>query len=172
MGQAKSLLPHPSGGTFVSHAIKRLTGLCDHICVSGGSPLSVQADFLEDPRPYQGPVIGITTALSFASQNAYDACLVTPVDMPFLTTEDLTRIRGAWEKELKLCCAVSESDGRLQPLVAIYPTASRASLQDLADSEDRSLIRWIRKQEPLTLSISAESCRNINTPEDLARQRP
>jgi molybdopterin-guanine dinucleotide biosynthesis protein A len=168
MGQDKSLLPHPSGGSFVSHAISRLTGLCDHVIVSGGSPGNVQADFLQDARPYQGPVIGIATAVSFAGKNAFDACLVTPVDMPFLTKQDLTCIRDAWEQEWKLCCAVSADDGRLQPLVAVYPISFEAALQGLVDSEDRSLTRWIRKQDALMVNISAESSRNINTPEDLA----
>jgi molybdopterin-guanine dinucleotide biosynthesis protein A len=168
MGRDKSTLPHPNGGTFASHAIARLTGLCDHICVAGESSATVDADVLKDPALFRGPVVGIVTALTFASQNGYDACLVTPVDVPFLTAEDLAALCRAWQEDGTLCCAVSEDDDRLQPLVAIYPSSLETNLKQLAESENRSLIRWLQKQDLRRVRLSAQSCRNVNTPDDLA----
>jgi molybdopterin-guanine dinucleotide biosynthesis protein A len=168
MGREKASLPHPDGGTFLGHAVSRLAGLCDHVCVAGGSDLAVEAELLEDPQPHRGPVMGIATALSFAEERGYAACLVTPVDMPFLTAEDLTRIRDAWAREKKLCCGQSVADERLQPLVAVYPVTYRAAIGQLADSDQRSLTRWIAAQQPRLVPLAAESCRNVNTPEDLS----
>jgi molybdopterin-guanine dinucleotide biosynthesis protein A len=171
MGTDKSVLPHPSGGTFASHAVERLSGVCDHVCVSGESTAVVRAEVIEDPVTYQGPAIGVAAALLYAGQNSFDACLVTPVDMPLLTREDLSQLRQCWEKERDLCCAVSAGERRLQPLVAVYPVSFQERLRDLADSEDRSLSRWFQTQAPLTITLSAESCRNVNTSKDLADGR-
>lgn len=167
MGQDKASLPHPAGGSFLGHAVGRLTGLCDQVCVAGGSNLGMQVELLEDPRPDLGPAIGIAAAMSYAAARTLDACLVTPVDMPLLTVEDLTRIRDAWEESGDLCCAQSAADGRLQPLVAVYPLACRKALQELAESDDRSLTRWLAKRRPQAVGLSCESCRNINRPQDL-----
>ena len=168
MGTDKATLPHPSGGTFASHAVERLSGLCGHVCVSGTSAAVVQAEVIEDPVISQGPAVGVAAALAYASQNSFDACLVTPIDMPLLTRDDLSRLRRLWEEEQELCCAVSGGDQRLQPLVAVYPVSFQERLRDLANSNDRSLSRWLKSQAPLTVTLSPESCRNVNTQEDLA----
>ncbi len=168
MGRDKSTLTHPNGGTFASHALGRLRGICDHVCVSGESAAVLQAEVIVDPVTCQGPVNGVAAALAYASQNSFDACLVTPVDMPLLTQGDLSELCQLWEKERKLCCAISAGDHRLQPLVAVYPVSFQERLRDLADSKDRSLSRWFQTQAPLTITLSAESCRNVNAPEDLA----
>jgi molybdopterin-guanine dinucleotide biosynthesis protein A len=123
---------------------------------------------IEDPVAYRGPAAGIAGALSLACDNDYEACLVTPVDMPMLRTEDLAHLRHAWMRESKLCCAVVKRTQQLQPLVAIYPVSLREAIQQLADSDDRSLSRWIKNQRFTPVSLSAEACRNINTPEDLS----
>jgi molybdopterin-guanine dinucleotide biosynthesis protein A len=169
MGRNKAMLPHPAGGTYADHAIGRLTGLCDHVCFAGQSlPDQGSVTVIEDPVRYRGPATGIASALSFAWHNGCQACLVTPLDMPLLQMDDLARLRRAWTRESKLCCAVVEQTKRLQPLVAIYPAALRAEIQQLADSENRSLRRWIEDRGFTQVTLSADACRNINTPEDLS----
>lgn len=168
----KASLSHPAGGTFLQHAVDRLIGLCGKVAVSGQPTAGFTGPVIQDPVAHRGPATGIATVLRFAIENCFDACLVTPVDMPFLTSQDLARLRDAWQQhqQSRLCCAVSSGDDRLQPLVAIYPTAFAPTIQQLADSEDRSLMRWMQVQKPLTITLSMESCRNINAPEDLRNQ--
>lgn len=168
MGQDKASLPHPDGGSFLSQAVGRLVELCDHVCVAGGSASGLEVELLNDPQPYRGPVVGVATALSYACEHRFDACLVTPVDMPFLTADDLTRLRDAWTREGQLCCGNSAADGRLEPLVAIYPAAYQAEIERLAAAEQRSLMRWMAAQQPRLIQIEARSCCNINTPQDLS----
>jgi len=148
--------------------VERLSGICGQVCVSGNSAVVVQADVIEDPVASQGPAIGVAAALAYAGRNSFDACLVTPIDMPLLTPDDLSRLRRLWEKERELCCAVSAGDQRLQPLVAVYPVSFQERLRDLANSDDRSLSRWLKTQAPLTVTLSSQSCQNVNTLEDLA----
>lgn len=169
MGRDKSTLPHPDGGTFVSHALNRLHGLCDRVCVCGNSNTVQDAEVINDPVSFQGPVVGIAAALAHANQHAYDACLVTPVDMPLLTHDDLLRLRDRWLQEpTQLCCAVSADDQRLQPLVAIYPVSLEQELSELAVSADRSLSRWFGTQVYRTIALAAKSCWNVNTEAELS----
>jgi molybdopterin-guanine dinucleotide biosynthesis protein A len=149
--------------------LERLQGICDHVCGSGKSTYPEHAEVIDDPVPFRGPVTGIAAALAYADKHSYDACLVTPVDMPFLMRDDLSKLRERWQQyPTKLCCAVSADDHRIQPLVAIYPVSFRSRLSVLADAKDRSLSRWISAQTHLTIALPAESCRNINFPDDLA----
>jgi molybdopterin-guanine dinucleotide biosynthesis protein A len=87
--------------------------------------------------------------------------------MPDLTVEDLARLHQAWVADSKLCCAVVQESDRPEPLVAVYPGHLLASLQELADSKDRSLMRWIGKRDHVQVILSNPSCRNVNTNEDL-----
>ncbi len=178
MGQDKASLPHPSGVSFAQHAADRLVGVCEQVCISGGTSRIAGVRRIEDAVRYRGPVTGIATALSYACRMGYHGCLVTPVDMPFLTSEDLVRLRQAWVTDSKLCCAVAsasvsheheaERSGQLQPLVAVYPASLTAMLVKVSESEDRSLRRWIQTQDIVRVVLSDRSCRNINTLEELA----
>lgn len=180
MGQQKSLLQHDSGGTYLQHAIKRLKDICDDVCIAGSpdeddsatakaSSSDAQGDdvTLADPVLYQGPVVGIVSGLQFAKEARLSACLVTPVDMPNLTIDDLRKLVYAWRSSQQLTIAVNESDQKLQPLVGIYPVKILAAMKQLAQSEDRSLHRWARRQTHQAIALTDHACRNVNRPEDL-----
>ena len=49
MGQDKAMLPHPSGGTFATHAADRLAKICDQVCISGESVEIAGVSLIEDP---------------------------------------------------------------------------------------------------------------------------
>lgn len=189
MGRDKASLPHPQGGSFLQHAITRLTGLCDRVAVSGATEEQHNAIPLPDPIAHRGPATGIATALRFASAHGCQGCLITPIDMPLLTRADLQLLCLVWQQVGTLTVAHSapllshtsqpcdrshnttpsgEPTGSLEPLVAIYPTALAEQLDLLAASEDRSLMRWILSRPFEAVKLPAVSCRNINTPDDLS----
>ena len=87
-----------------------------------------------------------------------------PLICPNLTTPDLNPLKRAWLADERLTVACSE---RLEPLVAIYPVALAGDVDQLARSEDRSLLKWLSAQAPATVNLTPLACRNINTPEDL-----
>lgn len=181
MGRDKAMLPHPrTGETFLRLAVTRLASLCDPVCVCGppGDPpqdpsfpagvATPRVIWLADPVSHQGPAVGIASALRWASRRGRPACLVTPVDMPDLSVEDLQRLVRLWRRHPhRVVCALDESAGRVQPLVAIYPAANHRELLALAQSEDRSLRRWLERRSPLTVPLSATALTNVNRPEDL-----
>ena len=163
MGRDKATLPHPNGGTFVRHAIERLRPLCDDICVSGRFSTSIDVTLLEDPVAHQGPIIGILQALAFARKRGMEACLITPVDMPYLSTDDLRRMQLVWATGRQPCCGREIPDGRLQPLVAIYPVSVATSLANHAE-KDRSLVNWFADHPAIEIPLSRSACHNVNEP--------
>ena len=180
MGQQKSLLRHDSGGTYLQHAIKRLKDICDDVCIAGSPSEDHSATAeasaenthrdditLADPVLYQGPVVGIVSGLQFAKEARLSACLVTPVDMPNLTVDDLRKLLYAWRSSQQLTIVVNESDQKLQPLVGIYPVKILGAMKQLAQNDDRSLHRWLGQQTHQAIALSDHACHNVNRPEDL-----
>ncbi|MFG0261533.1 MAG: molybdenum cofactor guanylyltransferase [Novipirellula sp. JB048] len=164
MGRDKAALMHPGGQTYLAHAIERLAALCDAVVVSGVSTVDHDRPTILDRVAHRGPASGVAAALEFASRHGFAACLVTPVDMPRLSELHLRSLQQAWHAEDRI--TVAESDV-LEPLVGIYPIRFAASLQRLAESERRSLSRWLGSQDHRRVTLPAASCHNINTPEDL-----
>lgn len=171
MGCDKSSLRHTDGRTFIEHAVARLQPLCNEVCIAGKSDSCPGIPVLPDPTPHQGPIFGVLQAIEYAatqsrSTRKHEACLVTPVDMPWLTADDLTKIISAWQTHDCLSCAVSGPERRRQPLVAIYPIDHGPAVASHASS-DSSLRRWTDAQRAIEVSLPASHCRNINRPADL-----
>ena len=166
MGTNKSNLKHDSGTTFLQHSCERLEKICNQVIVSGNpsdSTYPVVLDVVAD----RGPVAGIASVLGYACDCNFDACLVTPVDMPDLSVDDLCVIKQTWlSHPRQTTCGIS-ADAQLQPLVAIYPAALLDEITKLTHSDDRSLRRWMEKLPHSTVTLSTPSCRNVNRPEDL-----
>lgn len=181
MGQDKALLMWSDGRSFLEHAIARADEICDEVCLSGryvpndltddrlpneASPTRYRT--IDDPSPHLGPVAGVAMTLQVAKAESFSACLVTPIDMPQLTVADLQTMKEIWLANPGTpVCGKSEADGRIEPLVAIYPTSLLSQLQQLAGSEDRSLNRWLQRTDHREFLLSSDSCRNINSPQDL-----
>ena len=167
MGTDKSTLLHASGKTFLQHSAERLTSVCDDVVVSTDQP-APNFQVVLDATAQRGPVVGVASALGYAETHEFDACFVTPVDMPDLSVDDLTAVKQQWQSQpRRLVCAVSEADARIQPLVAIYPVTFLDALIELSRSEHRSLSRWIEARPHTKVTLSTASCRNVNSPDDL-----
>ena len=170
MGRDKASLRHSDNGTFLDHAIERLTPICDEVCLAGISETNSDCVCLSDPTPFRGPASGVASALQHASNNRFDGVLVTPVDMPILATRDLCQICDRWLQDPRqMVVALSGASDRVEPLVAIYPTRVGAEIEAISSGNDRSLLRWIASQPYLGVRLPPHSCRNVNTPEDLER---
>ncbi|WDQ16134.1 molybdenum cofactor guanylyltransferase [Rhodopirellula sp. P2] len=176
MGTPKALLPHPGGGTFLTHSLQRLRSVCaDEVVVSLASeahrdqlrlPSSVPALF--DSQPARGPAMGVWVALQHAASNGDDGCLFTPVDLPNLLADDLLTLVHAWQESPRQIVLAQQADPeRLQPLVGIYPVHCVQQIQSVVESEHRSLYRTLRSIDRRTVVIPSIRLRNVNTPADL-----
>ncbi|MAI73052.1 MAG: hypothetical protein CMM01_19395 [Rhodopirellula sp.] len=171
MGRDKSTIHHKNGLTFIEHAVERLRPICNEICLAGTSHSLADLVALPDPMPNQGPIFGVLQALDYAAnqkggKTKHQACLITPVDMPHLTTDDLGRLMLSWQIENDLTYAISGPKRKRQPLVGIYPLHLREALSVHAKT-DSSLNRWIEKQDANQIALDEAHCQNINRPEDL-----
>ena len=174
MGCDKSTLRHADGKTFIEHAVARLQPLCNEVCVAGKAESQPDVPLLPDPTPHQGPIFGVLQAIEYAAtqftgMGKHEACLITPVDMPYLTANDLKMIISAWRSHDCLSCAVCGPEQRRQPLVAIYPVDHGPAIARHASS-DSSLRRWTDVQHAIEVSLAESHCRNINRPIDLERR--
>lgn len=173
MGRDKAGLIHPCGTTFLEHALERVRGHCQALCVSLSAnqtlPIPLRDDtLLRDPLPYRGPITGVAGGLNHAQRLQCDACLVTPVDMPDLSSDDLLLICQRWRRSPeRIVCASHHDSGRLEPLVAIYPTNLAGPLAKAAASQDRSLYRWIQPRAAIAVPLTPSALRNVNSPADL-----
>ncbi|TWU35894.1 molybdenum cofactor guanylyltransferase [Novipirellula artificiosorum] len=179
MGTDKAKLLHPSGMTFLQHAVGRMREVCGQVCISGsaaeseGTDASTGCSILPDPVAYRGPVTGIAAAVDLAAQQQQEGCFVTPVDMPDLTAEHLRGLLHRWDQFPEMIvCATTENHNSIQPLVAIYPTRLQNELHQLAHSDQRSLFRWIRTQPYQAVPLQQTACKNVNTPTDLEDTLP
>ncbi len=167
MGRDKAMLEHPCGGTYWTHAVARLEPLCQEVCLVGSHSLDSDLRTLHDATPNAGPAGGIAAALGEAERIAFEGVLVTPVDMPFLTTHDLRKLCERWQRDPESIVAAVSPTEQIEPLVAIYPSRFADCVQSLATSRYRSLMRWLMGQSVINVHLPAMACRNINTPEDL-----
>lgn len=181
MGVDKATLPHSTGPrgdgltTYLDHAIDRLRPLVAQVAVSGrtvdslrslATPAGVIA--IPDPSPYAGPADGVAESLRLAAETPLAGILVTPVDMPDLSTAHLSLLVEAWSLAgPSSIVAATFADARPEPLVAIYPAASLAAIAEVASSESRSLYRWLVGQTCVLVRLPAGGSRNVNRPEEV-----
>jgi len=191
MGTDKANLPHPHPSsvdptvTYLQHAVMRLRPLLLTIAISGRSgdrEIGPDVIAIADTLPHQGPAAGVAQSLRHAETLGLDGILVTPVDMPNLTTEHLRRLIDAWQAErTRTFCGSHQrgltplveivvatfADQQTQPLLAIYPTALWSAIESLAQSNDRSLSRWLKQQPTIAIPLPQSAAKNVNRPEDL-----
>jgi len=185
MGTDKANLVHPdqpAGAppiTYLQHAISRLRPLVAAVAVSGRDPSpesTCDVITIPDNASYQGPATGVAQSLSHAKRLGLGGILVTPVDMPYLSTAQLCLLIDAWHtatqygpSSVPIAATYEEpgGDSWLEPLVAIYPTTLCANIESLAKSTDRSLSRWLGQHSHIRVPLPQSSGKNINRPEDI-----
>jgi len=171
MGVDKATLPHPSGlagetRSYLDHAVARLKPLVRQVAVSGRRWTgSAEIVGLLDKQPDLGPAMGVATALRYAAAQGLAGVLVTPVDMPDISSEHLRRLVQAWTQTGGVVCASFDRQ-RCEPLLAVYPQAALAELQLVVASPERSLSRWVNRGQAVRVDLPADAGRNVNRPSD------
>lgn len=188
MGCDKKEIVLANGKSFLSHAVDRLAMRCERVIVSGVAfnDLSdfdqltshdCKLVFLPDAFPFRGPLCGLLSVLHWLdsqevihTQNHSTQILITPVDLPNLTNDDIDVMlaTAAMQDALAPKPTIATFDSvHLDPMVGIYPTELADELRQLAQTEHKSLSRWLNGREIHRCTLPIHSGRNMNTPEDL-----
>ena len=153
-------------------ATLRATGASE-LLVSGrpdGPYADAGLPIIADLTPRAGPLAALEAVLPRITTSHV---IVLAIDLPTMRADFLRAlVKTALAKG---CSVIPESEGRFEPLAAVYaPTLLPLVIESLR-GEDRSMQNLLRKavkqQLAITHSISAEErtlFRNLNAPEDLA----
>jgi molybdopterin-guanine dinucleotide biosynthesis protein A len=165
MGQDKAILPW-RGGTLLSHQVEVLESVVDRdsIFVSGQ-----RAGFksIPDGQIGCGPLEGLRSALEKLTSESLDSnMLVVPVDMPFLTQDEL----GLLIKSLGTADACI-FEGMNLPMVVGNPNKVLQEINKLKRDSQMPKLSFRNLYERIEViripGGSGARLVNINTPEDL-----
>ena len=173
MGQDKALLPHPGGGTWLEHSLRRLAQLEAPITLLSrwqqhleqAQALALpQLEAIAEPPPWEGPLMALNRLMTGHPETQLLLC---PVDMPDLTLAaliDLVAAGAASPEQIHL----AHDGSRGQPLLGLYPATAdvRQSLSDTITRGERKLQVWLASQTCQHVLLPAEALRNVNHPSE------
>jgi molybdopterin-guanine dinucleotide biosynthesis protein A len=175
LGDDKSRILHPRGGTLLDWTVRRLEAACDEVLVASRGRHAHPASI--DDGPGAGPAAGI---LGAAGARPGRSLLVLACDLPEVPSSLLAYLaeRG---RHGAVCDWIVPAHPRIEPLCALYaPPAldtltrrvanGRYSLHGLLDEPALSVCR-LGAEELAPFGPSATLFRNLNTAEDLTRWR-
>jgi molybdenum cofactor guanylyltransferase len=168
-GQDKGLIPL-NGRPLISYVIDTLRPQVQSILINAnrhrdtyeqfGYP--VQGDELDN---FQGPLAGLQQTLRMAET---DWVVTTPCDTPFIPADLVARLYDAVIKE-KVLLAIAHDGKREQPLLGIFSTSLRSSLDEFLKQGHRMAMAWVESQKPAVVDFSheADCFINLNTQEEI-----
>tara|TARA_Y100000813_G_C24041986_1_gene295031 strand:- start:6 stop:539 length:534 start_codon:yes stop_codon:yes gene_type:complete len=173
MGRDKALLPHPSGGVWLTALVDQLLPLGYPVQVL--SRHSKHAELLAhqpgcsvvlEPPPWKGPLQALARVLP---SRPGEALLVLPVDMPRLRTAVVQQLIAAWNHAPEQA-AVAHDGQRLQPLLAVIPSGSpfRSCLDQQLQRGELRWMDWLTRVPHQMVRLPAEALMNANCAADLA----
>ncbi len=125
--------------------------------------------FLEEDEPGGGPVPAVAAALDAAGGAA--VVLLLAVDLPLLTTADLSRLVDALAASDPSVGAVAAADpsGRPNPLLAAYRCDALRREAAAIESPAGAPAARLLPPQVTVVDLGPEATLNVNTPDDLAR---
>ncbi|KAA0017940.1 molybdenum cofactor guanylyltransferase [Salinicola corii] len=156
------------GLPLVTQVLQRLSPQVDRVVISANRHLdryrrlghAVVTDSLPD---YPGPLAGALGALQEVST---PWILLTPVDMPWLPVDTLSRLSGAiGEADI----AVAHDGRRLQPLVALIRSSLSGDLAQWLAAGGGRVVTWYGRHRWIQVDFSAQEVQfaNLNTPREV-----
>lgn len=164
MGQNKAELVW-NGKPFWEHMLDKVRPLgITKFYISGYCSPLPQVQTVWDCFENRGPLGGLHACMQ-VMDTPY--CLVLPVDSPLLPQFIPEALLARHEKRTDERVLIWEHGERMEPLIAVYPTAMAQCIEDLIRERSapvfRALDRW--GYHTLHLELDEERPLNINTPE-------
>ena len=177
MGRCKAWLPFGEK-YLLRRVVDRIAGSVDSISVVAEQsqdlpPLPDSVEILRDDTSHEGPLLGLFTALSTATDTE-EIIVLLAGDLPFVES-DAIRILidhvGAHD------IAVPEVEGRMQPLFAVYRRGVKAAVERLLKGGERRMHRLFDECDTLVVdeielrgaNANSNCFFNVNTMEDYRR---
>lgn len=183
MGSDKAFLELCGGETFLNRAVSRLAPICENRTVVLNHS---QQNFIEklpknikcifDAFENRGAPGGIHAALEDCKT---EYALILAVDLPFITTAAMANLAAIAAESKKVAAVVPiQSDGRIQPLCAVYRPAECLQklsklLAETTSVSARDFLALIEtrfvEQNELTIAGNDNLFFNVNRPEDFQK---
>jgi molybdopterin-guanine dinucleotide biosynthesis protein A len=170
MGEDKYGLAWPNGPTLGEYQRRQLAQCVrGRVWVARGRHPLTRPEELPDPEPGEGPLAGILAAMEVSTASRL---AVVPVDVPGAAPAAFFWLGRAQEADLAhggLRLVVAQAaDGRLQPLVGLWPVALRAGLYTYLAQGGRRVVEFVERQDPMVVRLPPSiQLVNLNTPAEL-----
>jgi molybdopterin-guanine dinucleotide biosynthesis protein A len=163
MGRNKALLP-VGGETLIQFVLRQLEGRFAEILISSGSPdpfAFLGKRVIADPRPGQGPMMGIHTAIS---RSAYRKYFITACDVPVI---ELAFVRRLVKRAADFPLVLPTRDGITpEPLFGVYDRELLPAMETLLAAGERSLLPLLASSRTTLVPLVGDWYRNLNTLQD------
>ena len=151
-------------------ALQRAPSVAVSVRRTGQAGQGLRAPELPDPLDVEGPMAGLSAALTFAGQVGARRLLLLPCDAPYLPRDLADRLGEALEGAPGSRAALAVSGDRLHPACSLweascvgeigaYLATGRSSLRGFAEQVGCVTAAW---PDPAAFA-------NLNTPQDLAQ---
>lgn len=168
MGVNKAELSY-EGRTFLEHMLDKAQGLgIQKFYISGYDSPREDVRTVWDHYENRGPLGGLHACMK-AIDTPY--CLVLPVDAPKLPQNILEALLHRHENRTDEKVLIWEHGVRQEPLIAVYPTAMAATIEELIREQAAPVFRALSVwgYERLRLEMEEEQILNVNTPQAYKR---
>ena len=138
---------------------------CDPVVFVGGDRRLLEArgrTFVPDSWPGEGPLGGVISALDALRDATH--VVVASCDLPDLTADAVTDLIG--DRRPSEHVRVADS-GRLEPMLACWPTATSDRLECAFANGTRALHEVLRDLDAVRVRVDPAAVHNVNRPDDL-----
>jgi molybdopterin-guanine dinucleotide biosynthesis protein A len=171
MGGVDKGLQELRGKPMVQHVLERLAPQVDDLVINANQNLERYRAFghrvvADEIGGFAGPLAGLHAALKAVQ---HPLAVTAPCDSPFLPLDLVSRLRDRI-KDNDL--AVAKTGEQPHPVFALVRRECRDSLQAFLAGGGRKIDAWYAALKVVEVSFDdeADAFRNINTPEELARE--
>jgi molybdenum cofactor guanylyltransferase len=164
IGKNKALLLL-NGITFIEHVINQIKPISDEIIISSNNPAlykNLQCNIVQDNIEGQGPLMGIYSCLKDAKN---EVSFVLACDVPKINLSLLRKLLS-YSADYDIVVPIL-SDGKYEPLYAVYKKSAVHAIKDVLDSGRRKIsLIFDRLNVKYVPVYDLNWYHNINTEED------